>query len=421
MLPVMISSMTVLMLIGIPVAIAIGLASLIGIGGFTSLPLVLFPQQAFVALDKFPLAAIPFFILAGNLMAAGGISRRLVELVESCVHSIRGGILLTCVFTAMIFGAVSGSSVATTLAIGSVLIPAMVRRGYPVGFAAALQATAAELSVLIPPSIPMIVYGLSANVSVGDLFIAGVGPAVLVAVALGAFVLIYSRIKGFEEVRSEERPPLWPALKASSFALLMPVIVLGGIYGGVFTPTEASVVAVGYSLVVSVLIYREIDARALLEVIKRSAISSAVVMFIVSMAGVFSFVLTRAGVPAMIGAWLVETFTSPVSFLLAVNVFLFFMGMFVETSASIVVLGPLLAPVATQYGIDPTHFGIIMIFNLAMGMITPPLGVNLFAACAVANIGIEKMIPYLVPLVCLILACLATVTFVPAISLFLIQ
>ena len=421
MLPVMISSMTVLMLIGIPVAIAIGLASLIGIGSFTTLPLVLFPQQAFVALDKFPLAAIPFFILAGNLMAAGGISRRLVELVESCVHSIRGGILLTCVFTAMIFGAVSGSSVATTLAIGSVLIPAMVRRGYPVGFAAALQATAAELSVLIPPSIPMIIYGLSANVSVGDLFIAGVGPAALVAIALSAFVLIYSRIKGFREVRSETPPPLWPALKASSFALLMPIIVLGGIYGGVFTPTEASVVAVGYSLVVAMLIYRELDLRGLLAVIKTSAISSAVVMFIVSMAGVFSFVLTRAGVPAMIGAWLVETFTSPVSFLLAVNVFLFFMGMFVETSASIVVLAPLLAPVAAQYGIDPTHFGIVMIFNLAMGMITPPLGVNLFAACAVANIGIEKMIPYLIPLVCLILTCLATVTFVPAISLFLIQ
>lgn len=420
MLPVMISAMTLLMLLGIPVAIAIGLASLIGIGGFTSLPLVLFPQQAFVALDKFPLAAIPFFILAGNIMAAGGISRRLVDLVESCVHSMRGGILLTCVFTALIFGAVSGSSVATTLAIGAVLIPAMVKRGYPVGFAAALQATAAELSVLIPPSIPMIIYGLSANVSVGDLFLAGLGPGLLVAIALSGFVLIYIRYKGFVEVRSETRPPFRPALRASSFALLMPVIVLGGIYGGVFTPTEASVIAVGYSLAVSMLVYRELDARGLWRVIKRSAIASAVVMFIVSMAGVFSFVLTRAGVPAAIGAWLVETFTSPIAFLLAVNVFLFLMGMFVETSASIVVLAPILAPVATQFGIDPTHFGIIMIFNLAMGMITPPLGVNLFAACAVANIGIEKMIPYLIPLVCLIIVCLGLVTFIPAISLFLV-
>ena len=420
MLPVMISTMTLFMLIGIPVAIAIGLASLIGIGGFTSLPWVLFPQQAFVALDKFPLAAIPFFILAGNLMAAGGISRRLVELVESCVHSIRGGILLTCVFTALIFGAVSGSSVATTLAIGAVLIPAMVKRGYPVGFAAALQATAAELSVLIPPSIPMIIYGLSANVSVGDLFLAGIGPGMLVAVALSVFVLIYTRWKGFVEVREEQRPPFLPALKGASLALLMPVIVLGGIYGGVFTPTEASIVAVGYSLVVS-MIYRELDLRGFGEVIRKSAISASIVMFIVSMAGVFSFVLTRAGVPAAIGAWIVETFTTPLGFLIAVNLFLFVMGMFVETSASIVVLGPILAPVAVQYGIDPVHFGIIMIFNLAMGMITPPLGVNLFAACAVANIGIEKMIPYLIPLVCLIIVCLGFVTFVPAISLFLVN
>ncbi len=420
MLPVMIAAMTLLMLIGIPVAVAIGLASLIGIGGFTTLPLLVLPQQAYVALDKFPLAAIPFFILAGNLMTAGGISRRLVELVESCVYSIRGGILLTCVFTALIFGAVSGSSVATTLAIGAVLIPAMVRRGYPVGFAAALQATAAELSVLIPPSIPMIIYGLAADVSVGDLFLAGTGPGILVAVALSAFALFYSRRKGFVELRDEARPPFLPALKGAGLALMMPVIVLGGIYGGVFTPTEASVIAVGYSLLVS-LVYREIDLRGFGDVIKRSAISSAIVMFIVSMAGIFSFALTRAGIPAAIGAWIVESFTSPISFLIAVNVFLFVLGMFIETSAAIVVLGPILAPVAVHYGIDPVHFGIIMIFNLAMGMITPPLGVNLFAACAVANIGIEKMIPYLLPLVGLILICLGFVTFVPAISLFLLQ
>lgn len=420
MLPLMIAAMTTMMVIGVPVAIAIGIASLIGIGGFMTVPLIVIPQQAFVALDKFPLAAIPFFILAGNIMADGGISRRLVDLVESCVYSIRGGILLTCIFTALIFGAVSGSSVATTLAVGAILIPAMVRRGYPVGFAAALQATAAELSVLIPPSIPMIIYGLSANVSVGDLFVAGIGPGMVVAVALSAFVLFYTRYKGYIETREDVRPPFLSALRHSGLALLMPIIVLGGIYGGIFTPTEASVIAVGYSLIVTIFIYRELTLKGLIAVVRRSAISSAVVMFIVSMAGIFSFVLTRAGVPASIGAWITETFTDPVSFLLAVNLFLFVMGMFVETSASIVVLGPILAPVAVQFGIDPTHFGIVMIFNLALGMITPPLGVNLFAACAVANIGIEKMIPHLLPLIGVILLCLALVTFVPSISLFLI-
>lgn len=420
MLPVMIAAMTLLMLVGIPVAIAIGLASVIGIAGFTSLPMIVIPQQAFVALDKFPLAAIPFFILAGNIMATGSLSRRLVDLVESVVHPIRGGILLTCIFTCLIFGAVSGSSVATTLAIGTVLIPAMVRRGYPVGLAAALQATSAELAVLIPPSIPMIIYGISANVSVSKLFLAGLGPGALVAVALSAFVLVYTRWKGYVEVKSEGRPPFLPALRGASLALMMPVIILGGIYGGIFTPTEASVVAVGYALVVSTVFYRELGWRQLGGVLYRSAVSSAIVMFIISMAGIFSFVLTRAGVPAAIGAWIVETFTTPFGFMIAVNLFLFVMGMFIETSASIVVLAPILAPVAVQYGIDPTHFGIVMIFNLAMGMITPPLGVNLFAACAVANIGIEKMIPHLLPLVALIAVCLLVVTFVPTITLFLV-
>lgn len=420
MLPAMIAAMLILMLVGIPVAIAVGLSSVVGIS-FTSLPLIVVPQQAYVALDKFPLAAIPFFILAGNLMSAGGISARLVTLVESVMHNVRGGILLTCIFTCLIFGAVSGSSVATTLAIGSILIPAMVQRGYPVGLAAALQATAAELAVLLPPSIPMIIYGISANVSVSQLFLAGIGPGILVAIALSIFVMIYIRIKGYAEVRPDTRPPFWPALKGSSLALIMPVIILGGIYGGVFTPTEAAVVAVAYAFVVAMGIYREMSWRDLLEVIRKSAVSSAIVMFIVSMAGIFSFVLTRSGAPAMLAEWLVETFTTPMGFLLAVMAFLFVVGMFVETSASIVVLAPILAPVAVQYGIDPIHFGMLIICNLALGMITPPLGVNLFAACAVANIGIEKMMPYLLPMVGVILLCLGLIMLVPGISLFLLR
>jgi C4-dicarboxylate transporter DctM subunit len=421
MLPVMITAMSVLMLVGVPVAVAIGLASLIGIAGFSPLPLIVVPQQAFIALDKFPLAAIPFFILAGNLMAAGGISRRLVDLVDSALYGVRGGILFTCVVTCLIFAAVSGSSVATTYAIGAVLIPAMVRRGYPIGLGASLQATSAELGVLIPPSIPMIIYGVSANASVGDLFVAGIGPGLLVAGALCLFIFVYIRIKGYREARPDSRPPLWPAAKAASFALLMPVIILGGIYGGIFTPTEASVVAVAYALVVSMLVYRELSWRGLLAEVRRSAVSSAIIMFIISMAGLFSFVLTRAGVPAMLGGWITETFTDPITFLLAVNIFLFLIGMFIETSASIVVLAPILAPVAMQYGIDPVHFGMVMICNLALGMVTPPIGVNLFAACAVANIGLEKMIPHLLPLIGVIIACLALITYVPDISLFLVR
>ncbi|UOM32604.1 TRAP transporter large permease [Acuticoccus sp. I52.16.1] len=416
MLATMIIAMVGLMLLAVPVAVAIGLAGVIGTAFFTNLPLIVVPQQAFIALDKFPLAAIPFFILAGNIMAAGGISSRLVDLVDSLLRDVRGGLPISCIMVCMIFAAVSGSSVATTFAIGAILIPAMTRQNYPIGFAASLQATSAELGVLIPPSIPMILYGVSAQAPVGDLFVAGLGPGALIAVALTAYVLVWTRITGHGKAEDVPAKPFGRSLRRALLALLMPVVILGGIYGGIFTPTEASVVAVVYALVVSMLVYRELSVLGLLQVIRGSTLSSAIVMFIISMAGLFSFVITRAGIPAMIGTFIAETFDGPITFLLAVNAFLFLVGMFVETAASIVVIAPILAPVAVAFGIDPVHFGLIMITNLALGMITPPFGVNLFAACAVANIGLERMIRHLLPLVAVILACLMLVTYVPWIT-----
>lgn len=418
MLLTMILLLIGLMALSVPVAVAIGLAGLVGVAAFSNLPLIVLPQQAYIALDKFPLAAVPFFILAGNLMAAGGISRRLVDLVESAIGDIRGGLPATCIVVCMIFAAVSGSSVATTYAIGAILIPAMVAQRYPVGFASSLQATAAELGVIIPPSIPMILYGVAASAPVGDLFIAGIGPGFLIAAALMVFVLAWSRY--FHNPGKLEKKPVLPfmvSLRRSAFALFMPVVILGGIYGGVFTPTEASIIAVFYALVVSMVIYREMSITAMVDVFKRSAISSAIIMFIISMAGLFSFILTRAGIPAAISQWLVENFDSAFTFLLAVNVLLFFIGMFVETSASIVVIAPILAPVAIAFGIDPVHFGLIMIVNLALGMITPPFGVNLFAAAAVGKVSLHHMIPYLVPMVAVIIFCLALITYFPMISL----
>ena len=417
MLAIMIIMLVVLMGLSVPVAVAIGIAGVVGTVGFSNLPLIVVPQQAFIALDKFPLAAIPFFILAGNIMAAGGISSRLVDLVESLIGETRGGLPLTCILVCMIFAAVSGSSVATTYAIGAILIPAMVRQNYPVGFAASLQATSAELGVIIPPSIPMILYGVSAGAPVGDLFVAGLGPGLLIAIALGIFVVIWSRLKHKPLETEVPRKKFLPSLSRSLLALAMPVIILGGIYGGVFTPTEASVIAVFYALAVSMFVYRQMGVQDLIGVLRRSTISSAIIMFIISMAGLFSFVLTRAGVPAAISAWIVSTFDNGFAFLLAVNVLLFLIGMFIETSASIVVIAPILAPVAQRYGIDPVHFGMIMITNLALGMITPPFGVNLFAACAVAKISLHKMIPYLVPFVAVILLCLSLITYLPIISL----
>jgi tripartite ATP-independent transporter DctM subunit len=324
---------------------------------------------------------------------------------------------MTCVLTCMIFAAVSGSSVATTFAIGAILIPALIRHGYPTPYAAALQATSAELGVIIPPSIPMILYGVSAEVSIGELFIAGFGPGLLIGLALMLFVHLWCRFKGLGKTDGADRMTVGAATVQAGWALLMPVIILGGIYGGVFTPTEASAVAVFYALVVGMLVYREIGIKDLMPVLKKSVISSAVIMFIIANAGLFAFMITRAGVPEIIGNWLKEVLQSPALFLLGVNAALFVIGMFIETSAAIIVLAPILAPVAVFYGVDPVHFGLIMVVNLALGMITPPFGVNLFAACTVARISLDRIIPPLLPFVLVVLACLMVITYVPGISL----
>ncbi len=400
----------------VSVAVSIGLAAILGIqlGNVNMLVAV---KEMFNSLNKFPLAAIPFFILAGNLMETGGISRRLVEFAKSIVGGVQGGLPMTCVLTCMIFAAVSGSSVATTFAIGAILIPALVKHGYPSNYAAALQATSAELGVVIPPSIPMILYGVAAEVSIGELFIAGFGPGIFIGVSLMAFVHIYCRFKGWGKNDGDGRLAFGKATIQAGWALLMPIIILGGIYGGVFTPTEASAVAVFYALFIGIVMYREIKPRDIFPILKKSVVSSAVIMFIIANAGLFAFLLTRAGVPDAIGRWLEAVLESPAMFLLGVNIALFIIGMFIETGAAIIVLAPILAPVGMYFGIDPVHFGMVMVVNLALGMITPPFGVNLFAACTVARLSLDQVIGRLWPFVAVILCCLMVITYVPALSL----
>jgi C4-dicarboxylate transporter, DctM subunit len=415
---VMIFTMMLCFALTISVAVSIGLSAIIGIQ-IGNANMLISVKEMFNSMNKFPLAAIPFFILAGNIMETGGISRRLVEFAKSIVGGVQGGLPMTCVLTCMIFAAVSGSSVATTFAIGAILIPALIKHGYPTPFAAALQATAAELGVIIPPSIPMILYGVSAEVSIGEMFIAGFGPGLFIGIALMLFVHVYCRIKGWGKNDGDGRLGFGKATWQASWALMMPVIILGGIYGGIFTPTEASAVSVFYALVVGMLIYREIGVKDLYTILRKSVISSAVIMFIIANAGLFAFLITRAGVPDAIGVWLKDVLKTPAYFLLGVNAALFVIGMFIETSAAIIVLAPILAPVAIHFGIDPIHFGLVMVVNLALGMITPPFGVNLFAACTVARISLDRIIPYLLPFVAVILACLMVVTYVPELSLFL--
>jgi tripartite ATP-independent transporter DctM subunit len=404
--------------LSISIAVSIGLAALLGTW-LSNVNMLLTVKEIYSALNKFPLAAIPFFILAGNLMEAGGISRRLVDFAKAVVGGLQGGLAATCVLTCLMFAAVSGSSVATTFAVGTILVPALVKHGYPRTYAAALQATSAELGVIIPPSIPLIIFGVSAEVSIGELFIAGIGPGILIGAALMAFVLVYARVKGYGKQDGEDRLPVLTATRKAIFALFMPVIILGGIYGGIFTPTEASVAAVFYALFVGVAVYREIGFKDLISVLRKTVISSSVILFIIGNAGLFSYLITRAGVPEMIGEFLRANLSTPFLFLLGLNAALFVIGMFIETSAAIIVLAPILVPVATSFGIDPVHLGLVMVVNLALGMVTPPFGVNLFAACTVANISVDAIIGKLIPFVLLVLACLMVITYVPQVSLFL--
>ncbi|MFO7653240.1 MAG: TRAP transporter large permease [Candidatus Krumholzibacteriia bacterium] len=414
-------SLAILFIAGVPIAVAIGVASIIGIEVSDRLPMVLVAQRMFTGLDSFPLMAIPLFILAGNLMSAGGISFRLVELAKSIVGGVQGGLAASCVLTCMMFASVSGSSVATTFAIGAILIPAMVRHGYPKPMAASVQASSAELGVLIPPSIPLILYGVATDTSIGQLFLAGLGPGVLVAASLMALVLILCRVRGIGLNDGDDRPRFRVALVGALPALLVPVVILGGIYSGIFTPTEASAAAVAAAILVGMVFYRELKFRDLPRILAQTVIATTSIMLIISAAALFSFLIARSGLPNEIAAWFKEMFDSRIAFLLAVNILLLIVGMFIETSAAILVLAPILAPIAVAYGVDPVHFGLIIVVNLALGMITPPLGVNLFAACAVAKLPVEQIIPQLLWFVLTVFGALMIVTYVPAVSLWPMQ
>ncbi|HBU16230.1 MAG TPA: C4-dicarboxylate ABC transporter permease [Gemmobacter sp.] len=412
-------ALVALFVLSVPVAVSIGLASVFGIAFFSNLPLLVVPQKIFTSLDSFPLLAVPFFILAGNLMTHGGVSRRLVDFAKSLVGGMQGGLASSCVITCMIFAAISGSSVATTFAIGAILIPAMVRHGYPTPVAATIQAASAELGVIIPPSVPMIVYAVSTETSVTQLFMAGIGPGILVATMLIIMVQIWCRIKGYGKQDGDQRLSVVISTRNAIWALMLPVIILGGIYGGIFTPTEAAAVSVVYALLIGMFVYRELKPADLPAIFRSSVVSTGAIMLIIGAAGLFSFLVSLSGLPTTIGDWAQGRFDSAWQFLLFVNVLLLFVGMFVETSAAILVLGPILAPIAIGYGVDPVHFGIVIIVNLAMGMITPPLGVNLFAAASVAGIPVQRMFrALLVPVGTVVLA-LMLITYVPQISLFL--
>lgn len=414
-------SLFAMFILGVPIAISLGIASALAVWWAGEIPLIILAQRTFTSIDSFPLMAIPFFILAGTLMETGGISRRLVNLANSITGHVTGGLGLVVVVTSMFFAAMTGSSAATVAAIGSILIPAMVRRGYHKNFAGSVQAVSGELGVIIPPSIPMILYAVTTETSVGDMFIAGIIPGLMISFSLLLTVYIISKKRGYIGQTGITWADRRKALKEASLALLMPVIILGGIYGGVFTPTEAAAVAVAYAFILGVFVYKEIKWDDLISLLGRSVITMAIIMFIIANAGLFGWILSREGVPHQVAEFFASISSTPFVFLLLVNLMLFIVGMFFETGASIIILAPLLTPVAIQFGIDPVHFGMIMIVNLAMGMCTPPLGVNLFISCQIAGISLIDISKAIIPFIFVLIANVLIISYVPQISLWLVH
>ena len=406
-----------------PIAIALGLSAFAYFFYFTTIPLTQVPERLFNALNTFPLMAIPFFVLAANIMSRGGISRRLTDAGNAIVGQFRGGLAMTAVLACMFFAAVSGSSPATVVAVGTLLIPAMIASGYPREFSTGLIATSGSLGILIPPSIPLIVYGIATEQSIGDLFIAGILPGIMAGFMLLGLVVVISRKRGFgtgEHAIVMTTKEKFIALRAASLSLVLPVLVLGGIYGGLFTPTEAAAVAVFYALFVALVVYREITVADLGKVLLGSAKTSAMIMFIIANGILFTFVLTSERIPGQITQGLLEMNLSAVTFLLMINILLLIVGCFMETSSAILIIAPILLPIGLSLGIDPIHLGVIMVMNLEIGMITPPFGLNLFVASGLSGMSVLQVAKASAPSALVLLAGLFLVTYIPFIPLALL-
>ena len=415
-----------LLLLGTPIAVCLGISSILsmlvlGAGRPVSVVLGTVPQLVSAATSKSVLLAIPFFILGGNIMEKSGISGKLINLAESCVGHLKGGVAMVCVIVACFFAAISGSGPATVAALGLILIPAMVKVGYDAPFAAALMATAGAIGVIIPPSITFVVYGSISDTSIGDLFISGVLPGLLMGAALIIITLWLGRKSDLKRLPRCTGAQRWKAFKGAFWGLLMPVIILGGIYGGIFTPTEAAAVSAVYGLVIGVFVYRTIKMKQFIKILIDTASTTATVMFITAAATLFAYVLTRARIDVAISGLLTDVAGgNKIIFLLIVNVVLLLAGCFLDSTSALYIFTPLFVPVAQALGMNLIHFGTIMIVNLAIGLVTPPVGVNLYVACGIADVDLRKISVSVVPLLVASLIVLLLVTYVPSLSLFLL-
>ena len=416
---ILVGFLAVLLATNVSVAVAFGLTSVAFLVLLTDIPLVLIPQQMFAGTDSTVLQAVPFFLLAGALMDKGGISRRLVNLANVLVGWATGGLAMVSVVSSMFFAGISGSAAADSAAVGSVMIPAMVKRGYAKDFSAALIACAGTIGTMIPPSIPMIIYGVATGTSIGALFIAGAVPGVLMGLALMAHSYGVSRRRGYAGLPFPNARETWAAFREALLTLLMPIIIVGGILGGFFTPTEAAAVAVFYSLGLGVLVYRELKWRDVPAVLISTGIGTGVVMFIIATSTVYGWILARWNIPLQLASAFTGVSDNPWVFLLMVNLLLLLVGTVMETVPSIIIFAPVLLPLVKKLGIDPVFFGVIMVVNLSMGLASPPSGATLFVSTAIAQERLDRVCRAVWPLFFSMVAILLLITFVPALVMWL--
>lgn len=415
---VLFGSFAAFLFLTVPIGIAIGLAVLFTILYTGAMPVEFLMKELTNSVDSFPLLAVPYFIIAGEIMGKGGISRRLFNVADSMVGNKTGGIAMATIITCMFFAAISGSGPATVAAIGGIMIPAMVQKGYDKRFATAVVAAAGSIGVIIPPSIPMVIYGVSGSVSIGDMFLAGIVPGILVGIGLMIYSYIHSKKMGYKG--SGQAATVKGVLKAiweAKWALMIPVVILGGIYGGIFTPTEAAVVAVVFGLIVSVFVYKELKFKDLPQIFVDSALTTATVLVIVGAATAFGRLLTIEQIPNQIAEAMMSVSSEPLIIMMLITLLLLIVGCFMDTIAAIIILTPILLPVAIQIGYDPIHFGIIMIVNLAIGFITPPLGVNLFVGAGISGLSLEQLAKAIVPFFFAMVITLLVIILIPQLSL----
>ncbi|HKL11479.1 MAG TPA: TRAP transporter large permease [Clostridia bacterium] len=409
----------VLIVLSVPISIALGLSSMIAVLLHTDLSLMVLVQKIFGGVNSFTLMAIPFFILAGNMMAAGGVSTRLVNFAGTLIGRLTGGLALVSTVACTFFGAISGSAPATTAAIGAVMVEPMEKKGYSKEFAAATVAASGTIGLLIPPSITMVLYGVIAGASIGKLFLAGIIPGLLMCITLMGVEYFISRKRGYGGDAPASFKEIFSSFKSSILALLMPLIILGGIYGGIFTPTEAAVVAVVYGVIIGLFAYKELDFKKILEILQNSGKSTAVILYLVATAHIFSYILASEQIPQQLAQLMLSVSSNPLMIQFMIMVALLFAGTFLDNAVAIVLLTPIFYPITVQVGIDPIFFGVLMVFALAIGQVTPPVGLCLFVACNISKVSIEKLSKAVIPFLVALIVLLVVLNLIPDVILYI--